>query len=435
MALLFTVLLSVSAAILGYFLYDFGRQDFMRETEAAIDAEISMLSGIDAQQPEAIIAYVLQRSRHDAAVRFRYETEQGKKLAGTIDALPPNVQRLAEGILRFTLRSPDGEQLLAAKIHTFPDGSRMVVARDIKDLMASYERLKHLSLLMMGLMLMVVLVSFAISHFVVSRINRIAHTACLIMETGDLSQRISIDSQWDDLSSLSQVLNSFLAQIESLMTGIREVSNNIAHDLRTPLTGLRSDIESLKGTAVTEENLDDLLAEADRILSIFQSLLRIANLERGKRHQSFGPVNLGVVLHDVIELYEPLAEEKQMEIQTHIPPSLMVLGDADLLFQLFANLLDNAIKFSPSHATVRLEASSHPQQVSVVIADQGPGVAPAEKEKLFQHFYRGDASRTAPGHGLGLSLVKAIITQHRGQILLEDATPGLRVQVHLPPYQ
>lgn len=435
MALLFTMLLSASAAILGYFLYDFGRQDFMRETEAAIDAEISMLSSIDAQRPEVIVAYVSQRSAHDPAVHFRYEDESGIKRAGTIDALPSNVQPLAEGVLRFTVETPDGKQRVAAKIHTFPDGSRMVVARDIQDLIASYDRLKQLSMLMMVLMLIVVLVSFAISHFVVSRINRIANTARLITETGDLSQRISIDSQWDDLSNLSQVLNGFLAQIESLMTGIREVSNNIAHDLRTPLTGLRSDIESLKGKPVTDSQLDALLAEADRILAVFQSLLRITNIEQGKRHHTFARIDITLLLRDVMELYEPLAEEKQITLHADIRETLEVKGDRDLLFQLFTNLLDNAIKFSPTRSTVFIKAGTEEDMVMVAIEDQGPGIADAEKVQVFRHFYRADASRATTGNGLGLSLVKAVIGQHRGRIALHDANPGLKVIIHLQPYQ
>ncbi len=435
MALLFTVLLGISAAILGYFLYDFGRQDFIRETEAAIDAEISMLTTINPGQPAAVITYINQRTKNDKAVYFRYENETGKKLAGTIDVLPPDIKPLKEGILKFSLAVRGGQQILAAKIHTFADGSRIIIARDIHDLIASYLRLKHLSLLVMALLLAVVLVSFGVSHFVVSRINRIANIASMMMATGDLSQRIAIDSKWDDLSNLGQVLNQFLAQIEMLMTGIRQVSNNIAHDLRTPLAGLRSDIEALKGKPVNDQHLEILLAEADRILAVFQALLRITNIEQGKRHQSFTLVNLSTVLADVMELYEPVAEEKQIVLQAMIANNIAVKGDADLLFQLFANLLDNAIKFSLPDAKVLLKAELVADVVKVTIADSGPGIPASEKELVFRHFYRVDTSRTTAGNGLGLSLVKAIIEQHRGKILLINMYPGLNVQIELQPYQ
>lgn len=286
-----------------------------------------------------------------------------------------------------------------------------------------------------ALMVGVVLVSFFISHFVVSRINRIAGTAQHIIDTGDLSKRISIDTKWDDLSNLAQVLNGFLTQIDGLMSGVREVSNNIAHDLRTPLTGLRSDIEQLKGKTVTDEDLDGLLAEADRILSVFHSLLRISNIEKGKRHQTFREVNLSRVLDDVIDLYEPLAEEKHIVFKVDIGRKLLVNGDADLLFQLFANLIDNAVKFSGDHSEVCVSALKEEGKVRVVIHDAGPGISKEEKSHVFRHFYRGDESRGSEGYGLGLSLVKAVVNKHRGEIALEDGEPGLKVIIDFKPYQ
>lgn len=295
--------------------------------------------------------------------------------------------------------------------------------------------LKVFSVIIVFMMLGVVLVSFGISHFVVSRINRIAGTAQNIIDTGDLSERISIDTKWDDLSNLAQVLNGFLAQIESLMSGVREVSNNIAHDLRTPLTALRADIESLKGKNVTDDDLDGLLAESDRILGVFQSLLRIANIEKGKRHQIFREVNLTTVLDDVLDLYEPVAEEKQIRLIKELEGKLVVKGDADLLFQLFANLLDNAIKFSPNASEVHIAAKMDRGEVKIVIKDAGCGIPDDEKDHVFRHFYRGDESRGSEGYGLGLSLVKAVIDKHRGEIVLKNGNPGLEVWITLQPYQ
>lgn len=435
MALLFTLLLGLSAGILGYFLHDVGRQDFTRETEAAIDTEISMLKALNLKRPYGLIAYIKQRSSNDQAVHFRYEKEDGTFLAGTIKELPPHTKRLTEGILHFSIETGHGKQLLASKIYTFADGSRIVVARDIHGLLASYERLQWLIWLIMIFMLAVVLVSFGISSFVVSRINRIANTAQNIISTGDLSERISIDTHWDDLSNLAQVLNGFLTQIEASMMNVREVSNNIAHDLRTPLTSLRHEIESLKGAAPTEQQLDGLLAEIDRILSIFHSLLRIANIEKGKRYHAFSKVNLAIILRDVIDLYEPVAEEKTIRLQVQLPEQLPIHGDADLLFQLFANLLDNAIKFSPPHSSVNISGTMTDRSLFISIYDHGPGIPDAEKEHVFRHFYRGDASRNSQGHGLGLSLVKAAVEQHRGQITLEDGSPGLKVTLAFQPYQ
>lgn len=296
---------------------------------------------------------------------------------------------------------------------------------------AQYERL---SWVMMALMLAVVAVSFGISYFVVSRINRIASTAHDIISTKDLSRRIAIDTQWDDLSNLAQVLNAFLEQIETLMIGVREVSNNIAHDLRTPLAGLRSDIESLKGTRVEDQQLETLLAETDKMMRVFQSLLRITNIEQGKRLHMFAEVDMAALLHDVLELYEPVAEEKGVRFIAQIAPHVHVKGDADLLFQLFANVLDNAVKFSPDASTIEISAARVSEEILIVVADHGIGIPDAEKDKVFKHFYRADASRTTAGNGLGLSLVKAVVEQHQGQIWLEDNHPGLRVRVTLRLY-
>lgn len=434
MALLFTVLLAMSAAILGYFLIDFGRREFLRETEAAIDIEISMLSSLEDTQGQLQL-YIQRRAKDDQAVRFRYEDESENVLGGSIDPMPGKLQKITEGVLSFDLDTNHGPQTFAAKIHTFDDGSRIIVARNVHELIASYERLKHLSWLIMALMLVVVLVSFGISHFVVSRINRIASIAQNIVETGDLSQRLSIDSRWDDLSNLSVVLNGFLTKIEELMLGVREISNNIAHDLRTPLSGLRSDIEALKTCPVNDEIIDTLLSDVDHILAIFHALLRIANIEKGMRSQHMGEVDLSKIIQNVAELYEPVAEESEIAFNISTGANMMIKGDGDLLFQLFANLIDNSIKFSPKKTTISLNVDRSGNQIMACVEDQGPGIADADKENVFKHFYRSDASRSTPGNGLGLSLVRAVAAQHQARIFLDNCLPGLRVRIVFQPYQ
>ena len=435
MAFLFTIILAVSAGMLGYFLIDLSRQDFLHETEVAIDTEIRMVVSLQSTQSGNLGAYIHQRTLDDPAIRFRYEDEGGQKLAGTIDPTPQKVQKISEGILRFGLTGLQGDEVFAAKIHTFEDGNRIIVARNIHDLLSRYETMKIMSWLIMALMACVVLVSFGISFFVVSRINRIAQLAHTIVETGDLSQRLEIDSRWDDLSTLSLILNRFLDRIEMLMNSAREVSNHIAHDLRTPLSGLRSDIEALKGQTVTDQTLDQLLGNADHILAVFHALLRISNLEKGKGQPLVRDVDLGQILQDVADLYEPLAEEKHIHLQITRWGDLKIRGDGDLLFQLFANLLDNAIKFSPSYSDIKLTAQAEKGLVTALVEDAGTGIADAEKDHVFRHFYRGDASRSTAGNGLGLSLVRAIAEHHGARITLEDREPGLRVRVLFQPYQ
>lgn len=434
MALLFTVLLAVSAAILCYFLIDFGKRDFLRETEAAIDIEINMLSDLEKARND-FQSYIQQRTLRDQSVRFRYENPGGAWLGGTINPMPDTISRIAEGVISFPIMVGDEERIFAAKIHTFEDGNRVIVARNVHDLVSSYERLKHLSYLIMLLMLSVVVVSFGISYFVVTRIDRIAHIAQNIVETGDLSQRISVDSHWDDLSNLSEVLNGFLDKMEVQIDNVREVSNNIAHDLRTPLSGLRNDIELLKNEPVQAHHIDTLLSTADRILAIFQAILRIATLEKGTRTPLLQPADISVILKDVIELYEPVAEEKNIILKLETASVLKVRGDSDLLFQLFANLIDNAVKFSPDTSRIDVHAYASDETITVTVKDQGPGIPDEEKDNVFRHFYRGDSSRTHAGNGLGLSLVKAITEAHKAEISLEDTNPGLCIRLSFQPYQ
>jgi signal transduction histidine kinase len=431
MALFFTVLLGSASCILVYLIFAFSSQNFIRETEAAIDADISVMVELHQGKDEA--AFIDFLNRRSAVIHGQFYlllNADGRKLSGNLRALPNNVWPLSEGIIRFILQPQDAPGLIekenrsvAAKIYTFPNGNQLLVARDISDSARTFRRIQWLCGLIIGLMVIVVATSFVISTFVVSRINRIALTAQNIMDTGDLTRRISIDSSWDDLSNLAQVLNSFLSRIEQLMTGIRQVSDNIAHDLRTPLTRLRNQLEgfSAKQTeADAQDECEQLVSEADRMLETFTALLRIANIENAKRHTAFCDFAFNGMVTDVIELYEPVAEEKQISLQSRLEP-FMYHGDPNLLFQVVANLLHNAIKFTPRGGTIVLTLSGN----QLVIQDNGPGIADSEKNKVFERFYRTDTSRHTPGDGLGLSLVAAIIDLHCGHIALSDAHPGV----------
>lgn len=296
----------------------------------------------------------------------------------------------------------------------------------------TYNRILWLGSISIFLLLCVALISFALSIFVVNRINIIANTAKRIMITGDLSKRIEIDHRWDDLSNLAYILNDMFARIEQLMQDIRQVSDNIAHDLRTPLTRLRNNLENLKKENHAEsENAEKLISEADNLLKTFNALLRITNIEKGKRHSSLTDVNLNDLLKDVAELYEPLAQEKNITLNLKLQ-TLSYYGDKDLLFQAFANLLDNAMKFTPENGEIIITLAEIEHKKQIVISDTGVGIKDEEKSKVFDRFYRSDASRNTSGNGLGLSLVQAIINLHKGKITLADNQPnGLKVIVCL----
>lgn len=296
----------------------------------------------------------------------------------------------------------------------------------------TYELILVLGIFSIISMSLVVGISFLISTFVVKRINIIGVTAENIIKTGNLSRRISIDTRWDDLSNLAGILNDLLARIESSMEDVRRVSDNIAHDLRTPLTRLKNNLEDAKkNKKFKEENIDKLISEADSLLGTFNALLRITNIEKGKRHSEFQELNLKQILIDVVELYEPLIEEKKISLEKNIE-NVNFKGDRDLLFQAFANILDNAIKFTPQNGKIKITLKNNEDIKIIEISDTGEGVSKEDKGKIFDRFYRGDKSRSSSGSGLGLSLVHAIVKLHKGVIELSDNKPsGLKVIVKL----
>lgn len=288
----------------------------------------------------------------------------------------------------------------------------------------------------MGLVVCICGGLFLISYYVTKRINTIADTIDRIITTRDLTTRIPIDNRWDDLGKLAIAMNQMLDEIEQLVSSVRQVSDNIAHDLRTPLTRLRNHIEQLRsgGTSpvVRAEEIPALVAECDAILITFNALLRIANIESGRRAAVFQSVDLATVLRDVVELYEPVASEKGVQLSFAFEP-VTLQGDKDLLFQALANLLDNAIKYTPPQGVVVARVAPGANGGALItIRDSGPGIADEHKSQVFRRFYRVQHERSTPGAGLGLSLVEAIIRLHQGSIALSDREPtGLVVTLSL----
>ena len=433
MAALFTFLLSLCVIIIGYFLYDFSQKSFLRETEAAINSEIENILSITSDAgSKGVESLITKRGKLKKHPIYYYQDIDGNFLAGNIDNVPKQTSLIKEGIVGFKIDINGTEHQVAAKIHTFADGSKLLVARNIHDIITGYNKLKTFSIFIIIFMLLVVLISFLISNFVVSRINKITNTVRQIIDTGDLSRRISTDSNWDDLSYLSDTLNHMLEKIESLMQSVKQVSDNIAHDLKTPITRLRGDLDNLKNKKLTGKDISQLVDEADRIINIFNSLLRIANIEKGKSSQNFADIQINTVLKDAVELYEPFIHENNLHINFEAEETLLINADKDMLFQMFANIIDNAIKFSPSNSDINIRLSKEKNYALVSISDKGAGINKNDYEKVFERFYRADKSRNTHGHGLGLSMVKAIVDIHKGIIKLEDNNPGLIVNIYIP---
>ena len=220
------------------------------------------------------------------------------------------------------------------------------------------------------------------------------------------------------------------------MDGVRQVSNSIAHDLRTPIARARARLEDAAAHATGEAELraavERAVGDLDAVTAVFQALMRIAEIEAGSRRSAFAEVDFGPLLADLAELYGDLAEERGLTLTLRVPDTLPAYGDRDMIQQALANLLDNAIKFSPEGGTISLSAELLDKRVRITVADQGPGIPEADRSRATERFFRGEQARNTPGSGLGLALVQAVATLHDGALVLEDASPGLRAVIILP---
>jgi hypothetical protein len=253
---------------------------------------------------------------------------------------------------------------------------------------------------------------------------------------GDFAQRVKLSGRGDEFDQLAETINDMLDRIGRLMDGVRQVSNAIAHDLRTPITRARTRLEDAGLHAHSPEELraaiERATADLDGIVAVFQALLRIAEIEAGSRRSAFARFDLAPLLADVAELYGAVAEDKQVALEVDAQDHLPAYGDRELVQQAVANLVDNAVKFSPPEGHVRLRASATPGGVEIVVADEGPGIPAADRARAIERFFRGEAARSTPGAGLGLALVQAVAQLHQGSLRLDDAGPGLRAALTLP---
>ena len=375
-------------------------------------------------------------------------------VVGNLDRWPSNVSINNEWI-EFSLEiNPQINEthLARAKVFRLPGKYGLLVGRDINQLTEAKNRI--IQALTWGLVIMVLLALLGgqvLSRRTVRKIERINQTTQSIM-SGDLSRRVPLTGHNDDVDQVADNLNHMLDRIQMLMEDIRRVSDNIAHDLRTPLARLRQHLEEArqqeKPTSSSALSLERSIGEADSLLATFNALLRIARIEAGQVNSGFSEFDFHALLQDVVEFYEPLIEEKHQSLKIDLSTNIMFWGDQHLLFQAFANVIENAIKYTPNYGKLAISlirSNNHlnnhlnnrpndhlNDQLTVTIADNGPGVPEAERDKVFRRFYRLDQSRSSSGNGLGLSMVSAIIALHNGTISLDNNMPGLITIIKLP---
>jgi signal transduction histidine kinase len=359
----------------------------------------------------------------------------GQKIVGnlsewTTSKLPPD--RFIEQRVTRDNR-PSISRLLPRELS---NGAKLVVGRDMQD-MREIEQLVLRALVVGGVLAVLLAIGGAVlfRRQLEHRIAAIRRTV-LEIEAGDLSRRVPVSDADDEFTRLNHDLNHMLDQIQRLMDGVRDVSNAIAHDLRTPLSRIRSLLEDALRPGTTRERLSKRASAAihgiDELIIVFDKLLQIAEAESGTRRQSFQPIALKEIITGVVELYDAAAEAKGIRLATAIEGEPTTLGDRDLLASATANLVDNALKYAGSSATVQVQATQERNTVSIVVQDDGPGIPPEERSKVITRFHRLDRSRSLPGNGLGLPIVTAISHLHSGTFSLEDAGPGLIARIVLP---
>lgn len=413
-----------------------------RQVDETIRAEVQGLA--DQYRVRRLVGMrdvIQRRIDEENGALYLLSDEDGLRLAGNLTGFPQN--DVAEsGWIDFPYEVGQGasrKRHSARAYHTqLSGGYTLVVGRDVQELRQFADLIRSSLFWALGMALIFGLSGgFLISRNFLNRVDDIAATSHSIM-SGDLSRRMPVSGTNDELDRLARSLNDMLDQIERLMAGMKEVSSNIAHDLKTPLTRLRARVEDAlrsEKKADYREALTSTLEESDRLLQTFNALLSIARAEAGQSREGLHDLDAHDVMADIAELYEPMAEEQGGTLTFAAPQGLWVKGDRQLLAQALGNLIDNALKYgagADGAVAVALTGAVEGNHVVLIVADHGPGIAPENRERVVERFVRLDDSRSKPGNGLGLALVASVVKLHGGALRLDDNNPGLKAKLLLP---
>jgi signal transduction histidine kinase len=440
LTLRYMVLFFVSVTIL-VGLFNWAARGYVeQEADAAIEAEVTGLAEQFAQRgPNGLIQVIRNRIQAypDGDAVYLIVDTSGKKIVGNLNEWPA-LRVIEDDRVTFQIVDPGGEEIFVrGRLFAPQKDVRILIGRKVRAL-NQLARLADRTLFWgLGITLALALIGgLLMSGNVLRRVGEFNVTSRRIMD-GDLSQRMATAGTGDEFDELAGYLNAMMDQIETLMTGIQHMSDNVAHDLRTPLTRLRNRLENMliRAGDTPDDEVAACIEDADALLATFASLLSIARIEAGTYTANLDPVNMSQGVRDAFELYAALAEDKSITLTCDAQGDIEVRGDRNLLFQAVTNLLDNAIKYTPAGGTVDIRLVTEDGRPTLTVADSGPGIPPEMRDKVLERLYRLDESRSAPGAGLGLSLVNAIALRHRVDLTLEDNEPGLRVRMRFPAEQ
>jgi signal transduction histidine kinase len=433
--------------LLGYFAWNTNRL-ITEQIEETVDAEITglteqyRLSGI-----RRLVLVIQGRAQRPGSNLYLVTTYTGEALAGNVGSLTPGVLDHTGWVETAYRRLDEGEgaeHRALARVEQLPGGFRLLVGRDLDEREHLLDIVFSALRWLIGLLVVLGLAGgLFVTRRVLRRVDAMTGTTQTIM-AGDLGGRLPIAGTGDEIDRLAGNLNAMLDRIEVLMRGLKEVSDNIAHDLKTPLTRLRNRAEEALRSARTEadyrEALEATIDESDGLIRTFNALLMIARAESGQGREDMADVDAAEIVRGVADLYEPVADDRGLGIAVDAPAPVTVRGNRELISQALANLVDNAIKYAelPSAgvngapAPIEITAHGEGDRILLAVADHGPGILPADRGRVVGRFVRLERSRSQPGSGLGLSLASAVAHLHGGELRLEDNKPGLRAVIALP---
>ncbi|RFB97096.1 two-component sensor histidine kinase [Rhizobium leguminosarum bv. trifolii] len=448
---LYILLFAICAATLVFYVTAMSERLLTGQIRDAVKQEVEQVQrAYDTGGMNLLLRTMERRARQPGANLYIIAGPSGDILAGNVASVQPGVFEeigwtSASFIYqRYTDSGFERRHKAIANIFVLDNGLRILIGRDLGD--PERFRLLVRQALMVALAIMglgAIIIWFAIGRNALKRIDRMSDASKKIM-AGDLSQRLPVGGSGDEFDRLSMSLNTMLERIEKLNEGLRQVSDNIAHDLKTPLTRLRNKAADALDMADGETRrtaLEGIISESDQLIRTFNALLMISRVEAGSVAAEMSPVELSAIVSDSAELYEPAAEEAGLGLSASVEPGVEVQGNRELIGQAIFNLLDNAIKYSSDTegaGTVSLKLARHPDGICLSVADHGPGVPAERRDDVVKRFVRLDESRSKPGTGLGLSLVEAVMELHNGRLELSDTDPdkpgqrGLTVSMIFP---
>ncbi|WEK42494.1 MAG: HAMP domain-containing sensor histidine kinase [Candidatus Sphingomonas colombiensis] len=433
-AFIYSGALALAVALLGGLVYFAADRAFRAQQDLALaEATAALVQDYRGQGIAPLAETIRRRSATNGVVTFGYALfdANGRRLAGDFELSLPQ-----PGFSNVTFRDPV-EGLDSARVLTtaLDRDHILVVGIDSQAL----ERIDGVILyLFAGAFALVLLVGLTgavlLGGYLRRRLERISGTAQAIM-AGDMRRRVPVSARGDEFDQLGQVLNLMLGRIAGLLDNLRQVSADVAHDLRTPLARLRGGLEAglaQNDPAARETAIRQAVQQSDALLALFGGILRIVDVDTGDIRQGFAPVDLSGLAEDLIDSYAPAIADKGRHLSCEIAANVSVAGDRELIAQAVANLLDNAQAHTPAGTTIRLTLRADGGAARLAVEDDGPGVPADDRARIVERFVRLDRSRSASGHGLGLNLVDAIARAHGGVLAIEDAAPGLRAVLRFP---